>query len=348
MDYCKIKRKSVWSYALTLLIAGAVLMTAPISVWAAHLGAETGHPSSTSRSVEDVKNTMHNLSLSNPISGVNIGTGTSSTTEVCAFCHTPHGANTGAPGAAPLWNRAIPTTAGYTTYSGPNFDGVTIAPVGVSLACLSCHDGTIGLDALINMPGSGGFKGLTPASSGLIGEGATSDFLGTGNVMSGTTRDTGGGKNYAAMTGAAPFPNLTQNLSDDHPISFAFQALVNPDPQFDDVTVTDSGSVSLIGNTATGKTNAPVDRRDRLRLYPANGLNDNGAGSKQDWVECASCHNPHAPRPLFLRLPLGATAYAVKGGGTLTVSQVVGSGGSGLIADDPNAGSAVCISCHEK
>jgi hypothetical protein len=290
---------------------------------------------------------MHNLSTSNPISGVNIGTGTSSTAEVCAFCHTPHGANTGAPGAAPLWNRAIPTTAGYTTYSGPNFDGTSVAPVGVSLACLSCHDGSLALDALINMPGSGGFRTLTPTSAGLIG-GGTAFLTGgtTANAMSANAR--GAEKNYETLSGGTPFPNLTQNLSDDHPISFEMQGVANPDPQFDDVTVTDAGSVSLIGNTATGKTNAPLDRRDRLRLYPANGGNTN-TNTKQDWVECASCHNPHAPRPLFLRLPLGATAYTTKGGGTLTVGDVLGTGpGGGLIADDPNAGSAVCLSCHEK
>jgi hypothetical protein len=222
-----------------------------------------------------------------------------------------------------------------------------VAPVGVSLACLSCHDGSLALDALINMPGSGGFRTLTPTSAGLIG-GGTAFLTGgtTANAMSANAR--GAEKNYETLSGGTPFPNLTQNLSDDHPISFEMQGVANPDPQFDDVTVTDAGSVSLIGNTATGKTNAPLDRRDRLRLYPANGGNTN-TNTKQDWVECASCHNPHAPRPLFLRLPLGATAYTTKGGGTLTVGDVLGTGpGGGLIADDPNAGSAVCLSCHEK
>jgi len=346
MENCKTLRKSVWLNTLTLLIAGAVLMTAPISVWAAHLGGETGHPSSASRAVEDVRKTLHNLSTSNIVPGSNIGTGAVQTAEVCAFCHTPHGANTNAPGAAPLWNRGMPSTTAYTTYSGPNFDGTTVAPVGVSLACLSCHDGSLALDALINMPGSGGFRTLTPTSAGLIG-GGTAFLTGgtTANAMSANAR--GAEKNYETLSGGTPFPNLTQNLSDDHPISFEMQATVNPDPQFDDVSV----ASGLISNIATGKLFAPADRRDRLRLYPATGasVSISTVNNKQGWVECASCHNPHAPRPLFLRLPLGATAYTAKGGGTLTVGDVLGTGpGGGLIADDPNAGSAICLSCHEK
>jgi hypothetical protein len=340
--------KRMGQTALALLIAGAVVMTGPISAWAKHLGGETGHPSSASRKAEDVRNTMHNLSSSNPINGVNIGSTATGTTEVCVFCHTPHGADVSNQ-AAPLWNRQLPVSTSYTTYNSANFDADDSGgPKGVSLACLSCHDGTTALDAYINGPGSGGYRGLTPSSAGSIQDGVTSDFLTAGNLMSGTTRGPGGEKNYQAMTGAAPFPNLTVKLSDDHPISFPMQTLGSIDPQFDDVTVSDAGSVSLIANTAAGKTNTPTDRRDRLRLYPPSGGTVNLV-TKQDWVECASCHNPHAPRPLFLRLPLSATAYTTKGGGALTVNEVLGAAaGGGLIADDPNAGSAVCLSCHEK
>ncbi len=348
MKRCKRKSKSAWPYALALLIAGAVLMTAPISSWAAHLGTSTlGHASSTDRKAEDVRSTLHNLSTSNPIAGVNIAGTSSSTAEVCVFCHTPHGANTGASGAAPLWNRAMPATSAYTTYSGPNFDGSAVAPVGVSLACLSCHDGTLALDALINMPGSGGFRTLTPTSAGLIGSGSGSGFLGTGNVMSADAR--GVGTNYETLSGGTPFPNLTQNLSDDHPVSFA---MGTGDPQFDDITTgTAAGNVLLIARNAISMV-SPIDRRDAIRLYPASG--GSTAPTRADgWVECASCHNPHAPRPLFLRLPNYTSNYGVKGGGAVTVGTVLTAQGTAnsdarLIADDPNAGSAICLSCHEK
>lgn len=68
--------------------------------------------------------------------------------QICVYCHTPHNAST----AAPLWNRSLPTGP-YTMYSSPTLD-MTIAasPQGTSLACLSCHDGSIAVDQLLNFP----------------------------------------------------------------------------------------------------------------------------------------------------------------------------------------------------
>ncbi|MBI3609372.1 MAG: hypothetical protein HY204_01555 [Nitrospirae bacterium] len=345
MEHPKSRSRSGRSFALTLLIAGAFFITAPISAWALHLGiAHTSWPA------ENVRNTLHNLSTSNPVAGTNIGAGGSPTTEVCVFCHTPHGANVGT-AAAPLWNRAIPTSSGYSTYTSPNFDqGSAGQPMGVSLACLSCHDGVAALDAFINGGGSGKFFGKTnTTSTGAITKPAGSAFLDLDLSMEGaalgTPDRTDTGPNYGTILGGAiPFPNLTKDLSDDHPISFPMPA---GDPQFSDVLlsgalVTD-GLIQKIGRTGALP---PQDRRDALRLYPASG----GSTTVGTWVECASCHNPHAPRPLFLRLP---TTTAVpggieKGGGTTTVGTVLGIIDSTKIADNPNAGSAVCLSCHEK
>ncbi len=338
---------------LSLLIAGAVLMTAPISAWAKHLGGTTGHGGAyTTVKVEDVRNTMHNLSTSNPIAGTNISSGAAGTTEVCVFCHTPHGANVGNV-AAPLWNRALPVGAGsgYTTYNSANFDGATGQPVGVSLACLSCHDGVAALDAFINAPGSGGFRAQTVGlgiSAGALSKPGGSAFMDADLSMSDAGNRTDTGPNYGTITGGAkPFPNLTKDLSDDHPISFPMETLGSIDPQFGDVTLTGAGNVGLVNRPGL---NVPFDRRDAIRLYPANGAATPAATTRNNgWVECASCHNPHAPRPLFLRLPLSAVAYSAKGGGLITVNEVLGgAAGGGLIADNPNAGSAVCLSCHEK
>ncbi len=70
--------------------------------------------------------------------------------EVCVYCHTPHNANTAV--TAPLWNRNV-STATYTMYSSPTLDmTIASAPQGVSLACLSCHDGTIAVDQYLNGP----------------------------------------------------------------------------------------------------------------------------------------------------------------------------------------------------
>ena len=77
------------------------------------------------------------------------------TAELCKFCHTPHlarpSSETG--GAAPLWNHKT-TTQGYTLYTSATFDpngGTTKTQPGPqSKLCLSCHDGTVAIDAFAN------------------------------------------------------------------------------------------------------------------------------------------------------------------------------------------------------
>ncbi|MEO5371478.1 MAG: hypothetical protein H7833_15530, partial [Magnetococcus sp. DMHC-1] len=118
---------------------------------------------------------------------------TAGTGEVCVFCHTPHGANTSA--SAPLWNKSLPDAGTYTRYSSlgtSTLDGAE-APIGsVSLACLSCHDGSQAMDVMINAPGSGGYNA----------SGASAFSL-------------------AAMSGT-PIPNLGKDLSNDHPVSIQY------------------------------------------------------------------------------------------------------------------------------
>lgn len=95
--------------------------------------------------VADVVGTSHDLTTQTTVL-TNAGN-----TQVCAYCHTPHNAST-TNSTTPLWNHED-TTATYTMYSSPSLD-MTIAgsPAGVSLACLSCHDGTVAADQLLNYP----------------------------------------------------------------------------------------------------------------------------------------------------------------------------------------------------
>ena len=69
------------------------------------------------------------------------------TTEICIFCHTPHGGQTGL--AAPLWNHAT-TTATYQLYTSAvssTFNATPGQPGDISKLCLSCHDGTVAVDS---------------------------------------------------------------------------------------------------------------------------------------------------------------------------------------------------------
>ena len=337
-----------------MLISGLLMINQPTLGLAMHLGTTTlGHPEGAPgpRAAENIKNTLHNIGDSvTGFDNPNLVPGTSSTTEVCAFCHTPHGSNTNAPTAAPLWNRQVPASAGYTLYSSPNFEAEgQVQPQGVSLACLSCHDGTIALDALVNMPGSGGFKTLTPATADLLGVTALID---AGGTMTEVDRsDTG--PNYGTIAGGGqPFPNLTTNLGDDHPISMKIpdtscnSLAGTPDPQFSELCVNSPPQNGVNGlrllSRRAGSVNA--DRRDQIRSYPAPG------GVTGQYIECASCHNPHAPRPLFLRLPsrYDADLSLATGGGTTSEADIGASAAATLIADNPNAGSLVCLTCHQK
>src|SRR3989304_6247222 len=112
--------------------------------------------------LEDIRNTKHNLSSIGPAGRAVF---TQQTTEICIFCHTPHGAVGDEEAAglnAPLWNRRL-STARYILYDqvwSTSFEAYETkpkpnAPTGYSRLCLSCHDGTIALGTVINPPGSG-------------------------------------------------------------------------------------------------------------------------------------------------------------------------------------------------
>ena len=77
------------------------------------------------------------------------------TGEICIVCHTPHNASST---IAPLWNHTL-TTATFTAYSSPSLNATVGQPNASSKACLSCHDGTVGLDAFGGRPGSTNMTG---------------------------------------------------------------------------------------------------------------------------------------------------------------------------------------------
>ncbi|MEW6719748.1 MAG: cytochrome c3 family protein [Thermodesulfobacteriota bacterium] len=68
------------------------------------------------------------------------------TDQICVFCHTPHNAK--AEQIIPLWNHGARTSTSYTLYTSTTLDAGPLGqPVGVSKACLSCHDGVTAIDS---------------------------------------------------------------------------------------------------------------------------------------------------------------------------------------------------------
>lgn len=130
-------RRTGWTIGLIPLMA---VVFAPVTL------AQPGAWPNGSSVVE----TLHNLSYSASSNRYGVGA-LRDYGEVCVYCHTPHSGQT----SAPLWNRNF-SSASYQMYNQAHSSTINMTvdpqPTGVSLACLSCHDGTVGLDVIVNVP----------------------------------------------------------------------------------------------------------------------------------------------------------------------------------------------------
>jgi len=267
-----MKREKLFT-ASKLALAASLLMTA-------------------SSAMAGIANTKHNL-------GSN-GTGTnkySGTAEICVFCHTPHGADTSA--SVPLWNKTLADPTTYTTYASLNttsLDGAT-APVGsVSIACLSCHDGTQAMDSVLNEPGSGAVVAAYSTGQSWTGPAAGSTPAGS--------------LNYAT----ASIVNLEKDLSNDHPVGIQYgggnitsaaisAATKDPDFKSPDHATVNTNNVWWVDTEAT--PNGTRQKTDML-LYTRSDL-----GPIEPFVECASCHDPHTENTTFLRISNDSSAVCL-------------------------------------
>jgi hypothetical protein len=62
----------------------------------------------------------------------------------CTPCHQAH--HTADVQVAPLWSHATSASGSFTPYSSPTLNATVGQPSGPSLACLSCHDGTVAVN----------------------------------------------------------------------------------------------------------------------------------------------------------------------------------------------------------
>lgn len=196
--------------------------------------------------------------------------------EICVFCHTPHGANTGV--KAPLWNK-LASTATYVTYDSTTIDGDILAVGSVSIACLACHDGSQSTDVVINGPGPGN---ANPSGVALRGG---DRFLDPDQSFT-----------------------LGTDLSDDHPIGIQYGGFgATPiDPDFRTAASVPGLQAATIDGRqrwwvdTAGGVNGAREKTDMI-LYTRDNTVNGGAG-EEPFVECASCHDPHVENPLFLRI----------------------------------------------
>ena len=230
-----------------------------------------------------VRDSRHNLGSSNNITGANKFSGTE---EVCVFCHTPHGGDTAA--IVPLWNRTLEANpdSTYTTYDQlgtSTLDGEVAAVGSVSIACLSCHDGTQAIDSIINEPGSG-LDSTSFNAGSWSGDNIDSDGLLDAGVAS-----------------------IGTDLQNDHPIGIQYGGggIDSNSPLADTTDVNfftpdfENGAngpvwwIDIDGNGNKDATDVPMFTRSNAYT---------GQNNPEPFVECATCHDPHSTtNGMFLR-----------------------------------------------
>lgn len=260
-----------------------------------------------------IANTRHNLTQSWAPLNMFMDEYRNNYGEVCVYCHTPHGAS-GAT-VAPLWNRTKPAGI-YTVYSAPTTLGSTVTQPGESsLTCMSCHDGTIAIDSVINMPGSGGYSAAqeTVVNSAFLdswsGAGPTGNHAKIfGDPANDCNRCHHENPLLPSMDDFAPFL-IGTDLRNDHPIGIAYPA-TGPNVDFKAPTAT-TGNLRFFDTNGSGHADA-----NEIRLQ------NSGEGFE---VECISCHDPHG-------VPSGGVG-----------SQFIPS-----FLRVSNTDSVLCLSCHTK
>jgi predicted CXXCH cytochrome family protein len=125
--------------------------------------------------------------------------------QVCLPCHAPHNGVDVA--NAPLWNHEV-STATYTLYSSPTLDAVPGQPGGASKLCLSCHDGTVAIDAY------GGRTGGEKMTGGdLVGTDLSDDHP-ISFIYDNTLADKDGGLYYPTVK-TSGVPGTTGTIEED-------------------------------------------------------------------------------------------------------------------------------------
>lgn len=186
--------------------------------------------------------------------------------QVCVYCHTPHDSNT-ANGGKLLWNRSF-STATYTLYSSPTAKLTPSQPTGSSspsALCLSCHDGTIAVDSIVNTPN----QPFTPSATHVrMSTDASADSCGQCHSA-----------NVNLTMRAVRNAFLGTDLSNDHPISMVYDNALNPglNPQ---ATVTAAGLRLYSGKVECATCHDPHNTNNRafMRISNANS------------AMCGTCH----------------------------------------------------------
>jgi predicted CXXCH cytochrome family protein len=313
----------------------------------------------SSVAMASVVNTKHNLGASNSVSSNH----TTATTEICIFCHTPHGGDQTT--FAPIWNRAANTNSTYTRFSALGrltFDAQE-APIGaVSAACLSCHDGTQSMDSVINSSGSDSL-GMADTNAGngfwsqgrRMGNGSFAEangswdgtvvprgdmvFLGTdlSNDHPISMQYGGGGINSGAINGSTTDPDFAQAVGANVAVGGVAPATGNPGG----LILISGGAVS---NAGPGDTTGAVNGSGTGVIAHATTL----GGADLWYVDTGTAGYQATDFPLYSRTDVNGSATTEPTVECGTCHDPHSGNPTFLRLANGNQGSQVCLTCHAK
>ena len=148
----------------------------------------------SSHDLSNVGNGVGSMAASGFASGT-AGVAADRQSRICVYCHHPHNsmAASSMPGGySPLWNRQLSTKT-FAAYNNGGFANSSSTPhalnavspaglSGVSLLCMSCHDGVVAMNAYSQTTGTTDGQGNTAvggaitSSAGFSGRGGASDM----------------------------------------------------------------------------------------------------------------------------------------------------------------------------
>lgn len=245
--------------------------------------------------------------------------------QVCIFCHTPHNASP----IAALWNRSLSPQA-YLVYTSKALDSRPAQPTGSSKLCLSCHDGTIALGAVLSRP---------------------SPIQMSGGV---TTMPAGPG-------------NLGTDLRDDHPVSFRYDSgLASLNGKLRDPALLphefklDANRELQCTTCHDAHNNAfsPFLVRRNTSSELCTSCHQMGTTDVVGHADCSSCHQPHAAPSgpyLLRRRTISQTCNACHDGsvpsaGAISTDMHKAASHDNDPSVDPTGDPTLalsCASCHE-
>ncbi|MBI1910626.1 MAG: hypothetical protein HYS21_01355 [Deltaproteobacteria bacterium] len=273
---------------------------------------------------------------------------TNNTTEICVFCHTPHHTNT-SNNLKPLWNRGTAAPSAYTAY-GTTLGGTTIVSSDIgstTLACLSCHDGVTTFDNIINTPGKGGTT-ATNLSWNFNMPGIGSWYPGSPALDHFNTDAMGPCATCHGAANPATRLSLQQNLTNDHPVSVAY----NPSVAGLRATSTVINSIDLTAELAASAASYNNSNLAQNRWAVKGYISDTatiGDLLRNNKVECSSCHDPHFKNLSWDEVE---SSWAINPQTGNPWNYCAGpedcSDGQFLRRVGGNTGSGVCRTCHNK